>query len=532
MSIRRVRLEESELLLACERGDATFLRQFVNNHRQREDFAFVDRQYFGPLHYAVASHSYECVEILLSTGHIHPSPGPRRAQPSRMTALDIAIRFKHRDRSATTHDIIRLLLQNDPTFYLIRNSSYFLRRPRVDLDVMRTIVDTLQTMNFQFTNEFGLLGAVLRGLRFDNDADALETEKFYDKVDSLVCSQGADMQQLCESLMSHHETKLVEWCIKKYHLTEGNEHRELVRKLLDNPSFGFDAYLLFGLHSGIRHLYEESTQNADIRFYDNIIKALLNVNTANRDVVNEFADILWPKLKIEWFTRAFQTALKKDRTKQAIADKMTSIDWLNTLKIGDKIEISLMEFDGLAYAQTVLTALMPFSTQATADVYLEHIQHELRRPKIMPPTYMSDDSIFGRLSGSMNIANSRSGSENPIDSSESSELKQKYAATDDEAKPTRDANALANFCVSGDYQVRCGLKSLCRASIRTSLLQALPSNPAHSDLVKNVRKLNLPNSIQQFLLFDFPICNTEADNGKRKLDELPTTSARKQQKTV
>lgn len=467
----------NDFLTACEHGDISFLRKYVKDHRERKDFCVVDRDGWGPLHLAVFSNSLKCVRTLLTTKlvdiHLIGNFGD--------TCLDVGI------GNNVSCDIIRLLLENDPNFYLIGRN--FGSHP-ISLATMETIIDTLQQMRYPFSFEF--LNASADHLRFQTEKS--KSIKIFKKLILLVvnetsASSSTDMHRVYLALMQFPfeiSECLFKWCIERWHLTERNEHRQLVRKLLDDPALGFHQNVIFFLHSELHSLGLNYT-NYDSRFYlRNTLDCFLKLNTANRAIIDEVTNVLWPKVNMREFNRTFYLTLLENRANPKIFRKMTSIEWLDTTKIGDKLEIEAVVFYNILDVKTILNALMPFSTEVSADVHLPWIRKEL-------------DLLKNGLARNIEEFRAHEGNRDVLQRWErchSDAVGQLLRLNDDDE--------LVKFCINGNYRAKSNLKSLCRAEIRRSLLRKSNGEKIHhSQLVKNIRSLELPASLQQFLLLNY-----------------------------
>lgn len=453
--------EKFELLDACESGDVEFLRKYVAEHREKEDFTVVDEDGFGPLHYAVQSRSHECVEILLSTKLV--DVGLKAACGA--NAFDSAIYW-----NVPCHTI-RLLLENDPKFDLIPIDFGYLE-PDVDFftEIMEEIVDTLEKMRFPFANAFYFLNNITRNFHFWNDDEAARQIKIFDRLIGLVLDETADefMDRVCEAIAAccdnyriDEAESLMKWCIGKYHLSESNTHRDLVRKLLENPQFGFNVNVIFFLHSDIHDGLKCSN-----RFMRNIVECLLKVELKNRHVIDEVLDVLWPKANLAVIPKIYNFTFR-----ERVFGKV-SVEWLDVMRLGQQLDVGLIECFRLSDVRAILPLHMPFSTAITADVYLTSIRQRFEAKKIALEEQM------GAYPSRREFSEERYS--NAIESLERLD-------SDDE---------LARFCVEGGYQVKCTLKSLCRAVIRRCLIRT--NSKSHSELVRDIHSLELPQSLRKF----------------------------------
>lgn len=451
--------ENSDLLRACKESNVPDLRRFIEDHREKEDYNIVDEANgYSPLHYAVESDSLECVKVLLSTRLLHIPSEADEWLIDHITYLDMAI-------GRDSFEMVCLLLEFDPKFYSIkelidRHSS----QKALSLKMIEVIVETLESMKFPFSIEF--MASIAKSVHF-RTFDTDKSIEIFKRLVVLVVDDARDgfMHRFYELFFRYPlkigET-LFEWFIAKWYLTEDNEHRNLVQKLMENPQFNFRPRVIFVLHSKIEFIER-------IPFID-VLDCLLEVDVAHQAVVREVMTILLPKVDLDKFKTAFYIKLRGIRLENiATYRKMTSVEWLDITRLGEQIGI-----DPCKMMPSLWCFFMPFSTAITADAYLEAFKKKL--------------------------------------------VEQEGLAALEELRRLDDSDVLAKFCVDGVYRVKCSLKSLCRAEVRRCLLQPKSdgSHKSHSELVNAIRCLELPKcfqkysknrslpaSIQQFLLFNY-----------------------------
>lgn len=457
-AMRNVDIPEN-LLFACRRNDVDFVRTFAAAHRSHEGFSVVDENGMGPLHHAVIRKSYECIEILLSTKLVDI-----RSKSVIGTCLDLAISCN------ASNDIIQLLLENDPDFRLTRKS---FGAPRSDdqgvpARILKTIIDKLHYMNYPFSKSYDFLGRITHQLRFFDDRQTTKSIRIFQKVVGLVVDETESdfMQSLLEALLKfkrpiHVINPLFRWCIEKWHLNESNKHYRLVQKLLENPAFGFDDFLIFCLHSDVRSIRTKRPKRL-LNLFQTIFDSFLNVDIADREVVGEVANVLWSKVNTDTFSYAFCKMLFENQSTTTIFDKMLSAQWLDATKIGEKLNVAAMQISHFAHVKIIFKAMLPFTVDVTAD--------EMLLRNFNNVSIVVNDSNRWRIVGLLD------GYENDAD--------------------------LSEFCVDGMFRAKCSLKGLCRTEIRKTLLQSMGSKKSHSRLVKNIQSLELPKSIQRFLFFN------------------------------
>lgn len=132
-------------------------------------------------------------------------------------------------------------------------------------------------------------------------------------------------------------------------------------------------------------------------------------------------------------------------------------------------------FFGLPYVIAVLCAAMPFSMDITADVSIENIITEIgQRRQFLEELEMKE------------------------------EIK-KFDAHWGKELPSLDGGdpILLKFCIGGKFRAKSSLASLCRAEIRKSVLISMGTEKSHLQLVKNIRSLALPETLVQFLLYNY-----------------------------
>lgn len=462
---------------ACERGDVAFLRKYIEEPRKREDFAVIDEYGFPPLHYAVSSRSYECVELLLSTN-----------------LIDVGLKSKYGGNALggaifnNSCNIIRLLLESDPSFASITPDFGHLD-PDVDMytEIMETIVGTLEKMRFPFANAFHVLNNITRNFRFWGDEEEKQIEIF-EKLVALVLDETSNdfMERVCDAITAcannyryDEAASLMRYSVAKWHMTKKNEHCDLVRKLLENPELGFDENVIFFLHSDIRNGLMESESDF---FMISIIGCLLKVDVKNRDVIDEVLDILWPKANMDVLPMIYNYDLRDELLNS------TSIEWLGVMRLGDKTNFNSFECFSISEVRAIVPTHIPFSTEVTADVFLTGVKANFK-------------SIKHRLEKDMQAYPSRR-----------TYLEEDYSEAVDSLARLDDDDELAKYCVHGVYRRKATLKSLCRAEIRKCLLQSQSNSDekSFSVLLNDIKSLELPGShrklpksLQQYLLFNY-----------------------------
>lgn len=495
-------LDTGELIRICREGDANLLRSFIAVHRGRDiDFAVVDKVGWGPLHLAVENRSLECLEMLLASKSVDIYQQNIMTE----TCLDVAMRSVRYAYRAPSCEIVQLILEKDPTFQLIKKNdlSVLVQAIKNDqIDAIKTIISTLQRMHFSFPKSFDslrVLMIVIDHVPHTRDPDwfwVMESllvfaeptaNDFLPRMYRAVC-YGAYMNScktyLGQYLHKWHQIRLAakfDLCINRWHLAESNLHCGLVTKLLDTPEFSFANHLIFGLHSDIQHLFADLDELTE-HFYEGIIQDLLKVDVSNRPIVNEVLNILWPKIDWLLFSTAFANVLHQlaknpyDQSNQGLVDKLTCIKWLHDTRIGPKLDIELMTIRNARDAVAIVKALMPFSTESTADGYLTHIHNEF---------------YCGRLDAMR----------------ESLRLDASLPETSLNMQAIYNCDELAKYCMEGDHYREMNnfnIKNLCRFEVRKHLLKIQPNGAkmSHAEFVQKIRELGVPPKIQRFLLFN------------------------------
>lgn len=240
---------------------------------------------------------------------------------------------------------IQLMLKSDPNFVLIRNDfgPILTEIEKKSLVTLETIVGTLEQMKFPFSFDF--LNRMTANLRFQTDAGKLGSIKIFAKLIGLIGDETSVgfMQRIYEALMQSGDGGnecLFKWCIEKWHLGTKNKHRDLVEKLLRHPNLGFDYFIMFGLHSDISSIPAERGLNS---YYRKLISCLLQVDIANKTLIDEVTNILLPKLDMASFEETFRIIRNENCAKPDIGKKMTPAEWLDGLKLREKVQIEPLQ---------------------------------------------------------------------------------------------------------------------------------------------------------------------------------------------
>lgn len=474
---------ESHLLKACARGDVDFLRGF---HEEGGNFAVVSELGWGPLHYAIRSDSFECVYFLVSN-----ELADIRVKAFGHTCMDLAI-----DHDVSCY-IIRFLLENDHNFYFMKYYlsydplSKSIRQSFVtqSTEIFETIVDTLKNMDYTALNIF--LDGSLGILRFETAAQESISMKIFEKLMSVEYNENNFIVYTTRNMLSNRRWAkecLCKLAVEKWYLVERNEHRDLVRLLIENRDCGIDYYHMLILYSNafFDHAFKLRSNLRDF--------LKINLDKIYRDIIDQYLNIAWRSIDAtniqEDFFRFFFP--------EPIDKKITSIEWLHVTKIGENVQINSTAADecrekfikiwegDVAVIRQFLHAMMPFSVDISGDFYLSLIRESINVTK-------------NGLNAAANYA---------ISGTELHDIQRQRANLEKLLCELDDDEELANFCVDQKYRVKSSLQSLCRTQIRRSLLSA-NANKKHSELVNNIRSdLGLPNTprgrkIKRFLMFNY-----------------------------
>lgn len=484
--------EQRGLLAACAEGDYDFLEKYMRRYAQKRKYEVFDNHKFGPLHHAVASNSYDCVQLLLSSGLVDTRWKSHEGQ----TALFVAI-----ERGASLAIIKALLKADAELFNICNNEQEFpIHRAviRNSLDTVRTMIETLNEMkvricdqfdwdeenslflaaraknfrmveylisnlkcNFNHLNDSGLNAVTAALLPCDENVHREEWNRFeiFTKLMPITYDVTSNdfMQQLMlpisfVCLFKHRD--IFSWIVEHFYLTEMNEHRHLVQKAIDTFQLaGFDYQtILTGLHSKItQFIVRPNDQLKNDLLYSNIVEDLHNIFKFDRDLFIEIVTVLRPKLDLCSLNYVTLKFIPNEPMGAQMLNDFAQM--FEIMHIEDLLSIKSLLFftPSNTFLNNLLMLLMPFATAPTADVYIsECLMHRTSATN----TYESDDG-------------------------------------------------LARFCIEGGFRQKCSLKSLCRAVIRTSILQQRDNNTTNYEQLNRIRKLQLPIPIKNFLLFNY-----------------------------
>lgn len=477
---------QNVLLEICKHGDVDGLRQFIENHRSRKDFTVFDPETGGsPLHVAVASDSIGCVKMLLSTKLVYTLS----KDFSNRTCLDVAV------ENGASQEMIRLLTATDADLCLIGRNI----RPLIvaiqqgSVEKLQEHVKRLNQLNYPFSNPVRFL----EHMSLHIDKYKSNSAKIFEILVNLVVdiSDGTFMQDISQILLTKCYYFLHESCIENWYLAEANEHRDLVRRLLENPTLGFDHFVIFGLHSGITSLtWYRYAALVGFTYGNRVLQNLLEVDTANSDVIDEVTAVLWPKIDDKLLVHEFQQLLMDSLDNRTVYTKLASTKWLDTMKLSSKfgdllndlLEPSLTELQDFDSTKVhiLLSAYMPFSIEASADVHLANISEKLRKVEC---------EIRHNINNNIRPNVRRCYFTQSYFKHTESEHQH---AVLERQKFDRE---IAKY--RGIYCAKSTLKSFCRTQIRKGLLETMGKHKSHSKLVENVRLLALPETLQHFLLY-------------------------------
>lgn len=234
----------------------------------------------------------------------------------------------------------------------------------------------------------------------------------------------------------------LEW-INTWYLADSNEHHGLVERLLKQYSGIQNIAVIMGLHSSISKTDVSDCvldSEACVYWFVKLTESLFKeVPKWEDEDITEVISVLRPKLDCLPFWDAFDTYLS--RNFYIYSRKIVKSERVyNTVKILHAMEMGdkVQRAVDCKLQHIYWIIVMAFSTSVTADVYLPEIPHCL-------------------------------------------------------------VDEFSKFCVHDEFRAKSSLQSLCCAKIRGMLLK---SKCSHSQLVKHVKLLGLPNKLEQFLLFN------------------------------
>lgn len=469
----------SGLLDACAQGNVDFLREYVSEYRHRSYYDSKDNHRWGPLHHAVASGSYECIHLLLSTRYIKT----RSRSHEGHTCLYVGIERR------VSRRIIRMLLKYDPGLIDIPNNEqvYPMHVAIISnsLDLVRTMVETLREENIQIGEQLDLDGdnSLFLAVRGRNEPiiDFLinnTTPKYTHRNDSdinavsvaMVPVRGADenavfrivtkllpltydstsaryMRSIMLPMMFsafHPNEDTFNWFVNEYYLCDGNELRDVFIRAMTTFERNNDTKKLFlGLHSKLHkfHITERDSVQNNI-LYNNLFKTLMKLYCDNETVCREVADALRPKIDKKQFNRTVRNLVPTHTSRELCYTSY--VEMFFQLGLGSFFDIERI-FDSCTarnHAYRLFKLFMPFSSALTGDIV---------------------DNML------------------PV-----------YAHPEDQN--------LAQFCVNGRFLAYNGLMGLCRVVIRKCILKG---NESFEVKMNCFRQLGLPRSLLNFLLFNY-----------------------------
>lgn len=491
-------VQQRNLLAACARGEFDFLDEYIRKNAQKRKYEVFDNHKWGPLHHAVVSNSYDCVQLLLSCGLVDTRWKSFEGQ----TCLFVAVERR------VSEAIVKLLLKSDAELFNIPNNEHVFPIHRAvsknSLETVRTMIETLNEMrvliqdqfdwddenslflaaraknfrmvdylvtnmnciNYQHTNDSGLNAVTVALLPADDNVHREEWNRL-EIVSRLIPltydTSTADFMQKMMLPISFtcvfKHRHVFTYFMETFFLSEVNENRDLVEKALNAfelVDFDYQT-VLTGLHSKItQFIVKPDDQLKNDLLYSNIIKDLHNVFKFNRELFVEIMAVLRPKLDSSSFNHLmikFIPSAPIEGT-QMLTDFVQIFDIMH---IEDLLNIqSLLFFTPSAtFLNNLLLLFMPFSTESTADVYIEEcVKHNL-------------------------FTDSRS-----IEAFELDE-------------------GLARFCVNGNFRRKCGLKEMCRAVIRARVLKNGANGLTNQQRLNLIRTMRISLPIKNFLLFNY-----------------------------
>lgn len=487
-------VQQRNLLVACARGEYDFLEKYIQKNPQKRKYEVFDNHRWGPLHHAVASNSYDCVQLLLSSGLVDTRWKSFEGQ----TCLFVAV-----DR-ISSQAIIKALIKVDvDLFNLPNNENVYPMHKAVlknSLETVQTMVETLNEMKVTFPDQFDwdsenclFLAARTKNLQITeyllstdkhdpqhlNDAglnaatvsllpceetienEAVNRYEIFKRLIPLTYDLSADdcMQRMMlpisfTCLFKHRE--IFQWIVENFYLSAINDHRDLVQKVLNILHLvDFDyQIIIIVLHSKItRFLVNDTDQLKNDILYSNIFNDLRNVFKYNRELFIEIVTVMRSKLDSESLNYVMLKFIPNesiDRT-QMLDD---FIEMFDIMQIGDLLNIRklLLFTPSPTYLNNLLLLLMPFSPEITADIFIE----ERLRDKLFSDT-----------------------------------------------TPYEQDEGLLRFCINGNFRNKCDLKCLCRAIVRSNILQSHGMEQTNHERLNQIRSMQIPIPIKNFLLYNY-----------------------------
>lgn len=484
--------QKMSLLVACARGEYTFLKKYVEKNRERIKYQIYDNHSWGPLHHAVVSNSVDCIQLLLTSNLVDIRWRSYEGQTCLYVAVDRAV----------SCSIIRLLLETDPELYNIPdNENYYPIHKAISrnsLEIVQTMIETLKGINgfvikdqFDWEDENSLILAarqknfemvkyILENVKCDvqhtndNNLDAasialLPGDQQHENVSFEIfkilipltynLNLENSIQKLVQPLVfasffNNRQPYL--WLMELFYVVNSNEHHHLVQRALDsfrNADFDY-RLILIGIHSKVsQYLVRQDDQLKNEILYRNIIFDLKNIFKHNRTLFEDIFHVLKPKLHLEslkYSIMKFIPSTNLDET-DTVTDLVHMFD---IMCIGDLIDINQLLFftPSTSFLNNVFLLFMPFSIVDTADVYIQQCTKE------RPPTLLA---CFEEDLG------------------------------------------LARFCVGGNFRIKNSLKSLCRQVIRSKILENYTNGIHPKSVYIAIKSLALPNPIMNYLLFNY-----------------------------
>lgn len=494
MSERRI--QQQNLLVACARGEYDFLEKYIQKHPQRRKYEVFDNHRWGPLHHAVASNSYDCVQLLLSCNMVDPKWKSFEGQ----TCLFVAV-----DRGAS-QAIIKTLLKADITLFNLPNNEnvYPMHRAvlKNSLETVQTMIETLNEMKATFQDQFdwdyenclflaartvnlqimeyllatkkhdpklfnsvglNVITVVLLPCEDDVENETYKRFEIFKKLIPLTYDLSASdcIQQMMLPISFtciFKRREIFQWIIEQFYLSELNEHRDLVRKMMDSlqlVDFDFQK-IMIALHSQLkRFVVIENDQLKNDILYAHIFNDLRNIFKFDRTLFGEIFNVMRPKLDLYSLNGIMLKFIPNEPIDgtQMLDD---FIEMFDIMQIGDLLNIQnlLLFTPSPSYLNNLLLLLMPFSVEKTADVFIKQC---------------IKDKVF-------------------VD-----------------AEPYEKYDGLQRFCVEGNFRNKCDLKCLCRVIVRSSILQHNQNElqPTLVERLTRIRSMDLPIPIKNFLLFNY-----------------------------
>lgn len=514
------------LLKACSLGDDGSVQQLVNRNPSKSYFEVYDNHHWGPLHHAVVSNKIECVQILLSIKSLNI----RARTFEGYTALLLAV-----DRNVSI-DIIRLLVETDVHLINIPNNEevYPMHEAvkKDAIDIVKLFVETMKGKNVPIhdhidldeetslmlaarNKNFEIIDYLLENTPFDcrriscHNVNAFtmtamyksplgkekETIKIlerllpltfdYDPKTNLMPPELLYSNSLCWSFDNY---EIIDWFVQKFYLSDTNEEKPLVERLLNefkkhSSDYGF-YNILFGMHSNVKDvmLYQPTEHFIRLMRWRNVYIHFYEMFLQSHDLYDSVAAVFLPKFKnvhpkivsktfFIFFTNVtrFADCLPHTKAQNPLCqqyDRSVCLEFLSKFNIlincgvdlifqSKSITIYFRNLEPLAqriFLHELLILLMPFSVQDSADDLISSMIVD------MVPINDSKDLIVEQI--------------------------------------------FTDFCIRKGNELPSKLANLCRTTIRHCVFES-NKNGTNKEKLFKLMSLNYPIKIKNYLLYNY-----------------------------